>query len=315
MPTLDFTEAAHRVRMSVKLLKWFSSYSVLGRKLVFTNGAIDEADLLAFDGHLWGPWPNRNVPTGVSEELQREAMGRCTVCLQGGAVLEEAHLQRKTKELLHYSQHPHNLTLVCPNCHARYDRGDSMLTPDVLHTAKMAAQQRHMEGVDRDVARARATAAFYEQLRAIGRSEQMPGLVTGVNTTVPPLPELPPKVAAEFPVTAATIESLRGGPASNGSVWDRIDPDSSTPWMCLHGDDVSLVDYAQCPKCDHEDFRKNYETPSFAEFADDGAEVVAYFGDEDESTPTCQNCGHSPLHYTFVGLCSYHEHSHDRDDD
>lgn len=338
MPTLTLKQAAHRIRMSVKLLKWFASYAVLGKKLLIVDGMIDEADLSAFDQLLWGPWRDRSVPEGISHELKREARGRCTICGDVGP-LEEVHIKRRKKELDHYCQHPHNLTLGCPTCHTRYDSGDPSLPMDVIATCKEEAQQHHMREVDADIAMTEAVAKIVAphaaKLREAGRSFWAESIgaqavrdfsaivapVTGSaaapatsKTAIDRLGFMSGSLASDYPLTAATFESLIEGETDQGVVWQKLDADETEPWMCMYGDEIALVENAICPKCDEIDYSKHNEPTQSVERDKDGLGVIAHFEDAQgrSYTPSCKKCGRSPLHYEFQRLCGYHEHMEHR---
>ncbi len=148
---LSLKETAHRLRMTLSLVSWFTKNPVLGQKLRYAAERFDEEDIIAFDRALHSEWPNRYVPKGISVELKKEACGSCGLCNQPLDHLEEAHIKRKTKELAFYCQHPLNLLLLCPNCHTRYDSNDSSITVDTIKHVKDRLTSRLMKNVDRDV--------------------------------------------------------------------------------------------------------------------------------------------------------------------
>ena len=68
----NFQEAGHRLRVTPRLLKWFTSHSPKrdGRKLqqeVLGNFRATELD--AFDNYLRDPWQDKYVPAGIKIEL------------------------------------------------------------------------------------------------------------------------------------------------------------------------------------------------------------------------------------------------------
>lgn len=340
MQRLTFKQAAHRLRMSVKLLKWFASYGVRDRKLIVVAGAVEEEELLAFDTYLRQPWPDRDVPAGISAELKREARGRCTIC-DDPVPLEEAHIRRKGKEVDHYCQHPHNLTLACPTCHTRYDNGDKSLPLDVIETWKETAQQRHLREVDQDIA---MNAAIDEQLkpvveelrrlgpafwsepsaaRTIGELEAIVTHSTGGVGTPAASPGSPferleflsGSLASDFPVTSAKFESLLDSPGDEADVWRHIDADEKRePWMCIFGDEIALIEDVTCHACDSG--VDGYWNEIAASVEREYGQLIAYFEDHEGNlyTPKCPHCGHSRLDFQFQTLCSYHEHQAGKDD-
>lgn len=134
MALLSEIQAALRVGMSPRLLRWFSSYApkIDGkRKLAFEskNGEhyYVEGDLLAFDAFLKEPWPNGPgdrppIPAGILDEIRAEAHFQCAVCGHGNDG-EAAHILAVHTS---HSNHPHNLLWTCPNHHTAYDHGHRM---------------------------------------------------------------------------------------------------------------------------------------------------------------------------------------------
>lgn len=174
---VGYLEAAERFRYTPHLLKWFCRYAAKpgeGRKLLeVTEGNFHESELIDFERHLWRPWPTRYVPAGISAELKREASGVCVTCSAPCDVLEESHIRRKGIELEHYCQHPHNLLLLCPTCHRRYDGPSQQLDFETVRHRKEVAQGRLLAEVDRQVAIARAVSQLTAPLRqAIDSSDR-----------------------------------------------------------------------------------------------------------------------------------------------
>jgi hypothetical protein len=172
--------AAVRVRMSPRLLRWFTSYAPKGdtRTLAFRpldDGSYEyeESELHAFDEHLRTKWPaahagkRPHVPTGIHEEIKIEAAGGCGFC-QYMNKCEAAHIEAVATSL---SNHPHNLLFACPNHHTEYDQGHKMLGTVNAATVKAVKKELLEARVRRWRAEARAEnallllAAEVEELR------------------------------------------------------------------------------------------------------------------------------------------------------
>ncbi len=335
MPRLDYTQAAHQFRMTPMLLRWFAGHAPRqdNVKLKFdAQGTIELLDLRSFDEHLKEDWGNRYVPQGVRYELEREACGVCVVC-EKNEPLEEAHIERKGREAKFYFQHPHNLALLCANCHSRYDKNDQTLTFAVVRARKELRQKRMLAAVDMDVAMATAVEnliapmrklfstqgfTFWNSAPGVATAQQL-AVVTGSvgadtaqnNVTSEWLTNLSSSLAEDHPITSAKVASLLNSPAEDADVWERM-REPEEPGMCLFGDTHALVDSAVCPECEQESYEGTNEEPASVELVD--GQVVAYFHTADGGvyTPECEHCGHSPLAYEFQRLCSYHMHQADK---
>lgn len=163
---LSYKEAAVRLKITVRLLKWFQGHSPKrdGRKLVVSkNGLIEEDELLAFDAYLRSEWPSKYVPKGIEREIRCEAKGTCGLCEQRCNKPEMAHIERKDFELKYHCQHPHNLLSICGDCHNRYDSDDTSIDHDVVRQAKDNRLSALLEGVGRDVAAANLASKIIEE--------------------------------------------------------------------------------------------------------------------------------------------------------
>ncbi len=135
MAWLSEIQAAVRLRMSPRLLRWMSSYSPKcdGRKLGYRTAVdasreYEEAELVAFDKYLRAPWPTPpkgerpHRPEGILQEVKIEAGCGCALC-EWMNNCEAAHIEAVAKS---HSNHPHNLLWACPNHHTEYDKGHAI---------------------------------------------------------------------------------------------------------------------------------------------------------------------------------------------
>ena len=341
MARLNYDEAAHRVRMTPTLLKWCTKYAPRrdGMKLAFApDGTIDEQDLTSFDAHLRADWGDKYVPTGILEELKREALGRCATC-PDTQPLDGAHVNRRKHEALHYYQHPHNLLLMCKNCHGRYDSmKDPTLTHAVISHRKGVLQSGLLEAIDREIHAAREVekliapfraslafagslsfwsgapgAAAYQQLSMLSGSLGAP--VPTPSTGAQRLLALSSALAPQYPLAAAKVASLFDGLGTDTETWEHLDDGEQETWLCSRGDGaIAMVESARCPNCDEETGECYNEEPVAVERQ--GDLLVAYFhdGHDDTYTPSCPSCGNSPLDFTFQSLCGYCEHMTGKND-
>ncbi len=126
-------EAASLTAMSPDLLKWLTSYAPkhgVDRKLPVAKKEdgqhfYDRAELLAFDAWLKKPWPRKDgkrpgIPTGIMQEIKREANGSCVVCYGHKDTCEAAHIDPVSKS---DNNHPENLIWLCANHHTAFDKG------------------------------------------------------------------------------------------------------------------------------------------------------------------------------------------------
>lgn len=313
--SLDWKRVAADLRITPMLLKWFSRYQVnkgdgQRRRLTCKDGRapISKA-AMDFDRWLSTPWPSKSVPAGISRELERESLGLCVLCRTPTDVPEEAHINRKhvfkdgkiTKryELDHYSQHPHNLLHLCPNCHSRYDRIDAGgVTNAGVRQAKETALAKLLESVDRDVAlaeevkRAAMTNDRLEQLweslsaamasddavlvRLPGSSQALEGLrlsdefwlLSSANSVPPNLGTEKAFRRSSIPITANVIGELVDSeghftpPSSPNVEWTDV-PDEPEYWQCSRGcGEQAEIEAAYCSACEepNDDASEGYVT-------------------------------------------------------
>ena len=350
---VGFVEAAHIVRMTPRLLRWFTSYSPKndGQKLPFkTHGKISLEDLHRFDTYLRDPWPSRSVPAGISQELRREACGKCGLCDAPVDTLHEAHIDRKGIEVEYYQQHPHNLMLLCPNCHTRYDqRTKGSITNDVVRSAKMRMVSRLLEGVDRDIALEKmirnATSSQPNQHHTQTGRLDMPqdrvdaliDVVTKMQAQLASLEAAQEKITslerslgAELPVSAArlstlshqTTEGLPSIPTPDADdLWMAIPPGPEfRPGECMRGDgSYALLEDAYCEKCD-QDLMLSPEEPIAIDYDASGKivsvyleEPTGYKGETEAVRVLCEKCNSdNDLEFSFGSYCSYCQHMYDK---
>jgi hypothetical protein len=354
---LDYKQAAVKLGMTVILLKWFSRYSPKsdGRKLqVSDEGFIEEAELEAFDKHLWSEWPTRSVPAEISRELQREAQGTCPICNRGTDVPQEAHIDRKGKEIAHYAQHPHNLILLCRECHGRYDDlPGSTITNDVVRTAKKRVLSRLLEDVARDVATAHAVTKQIEETREavrgvisrIGSTVQVPTNAAldedllnrvaqavleaaGIHLDAEPvstpeaLSETLQQIGAAMtytrPATAGVLRSyaahLDAAKEDLADEWDHVPVDERA--KCIRCGSPALISELECVRCSQTNWTLS-DSESYR--IDEKGQV--YESDDDDRYPSrpirCDHCKGTLFTVHFKSLCGWCDHMSERarDDD
>jgi hypothetical protein len=340
---LSLPEAAHRLRMTVQLLEWFARYAAKRdeRKLVLgPDRKIDEVEVAAFEAHLRAAWPNKNPGAGILAELERESRGRCGLCRDHASPREAAHIDRLNEELDHHCQHPHNLILLCANCHTRYD-----LARDIdSRTIRFAKQQlisQLMEDVDRDVSMTQRLQAFVETegprilaaqfekmmtttvpLRlAQAVTAQAETVVTG-SANAPPassdeaqhrLAALSSSISDQSPFTSRLL--LRFGTSFANdrpslprvTIEDLVD-DRLTPGRCLRCDSPTAIDRASCVDCGEDAGQHEHATA-----IGDGTYEL---GDEDQRGDVhpfaCEDCGSERFEVEFNSMCDYCEHMADK---
>lgn len=129
-PKLNQFEAAILLKMSPRLIKWFTSYAPKWketRKLKYIDSKDEfiyfrKEELVDFDKYLSSPWPSKtdkerpNIPIGIEDEIKLESSFICAIC--GHTSIELTHI-----DPVHNSKnnHPHNLISLCPNCHDSFD--------------------------------------------------------------------------------------------------------------------------------------------------------------------------------------------------
>jgi len=350
VPTLSYKEAAHRLRMTIRLLKWFESYAAKddNRKLQFAGGLIDEKHLVSFEANLRAAWSSRRVPSGIKKELLLEAAGKCALCEEPCEHPEEAHIDRKDEELPHYCQHPHNLILLCASCHGRYDRGSKTLTNEVVRKRKDLLLSRLMEDVDRDIALAKvAEHAISEVHRvlAIGSGRPDPtsnkywtaltgSLFASSGSTptemlaTPSSSELPEKLqqAGELLVDTMPLTSgtLRASAERLGSATTFIPPTEADTWdyieaepvagQCLRCEQQTPLEGYTCLNCEHSGVDHHGEVPCFVD-RDTSPPRVEFEDARGESySLTCKKCESEDLEFEFQSLCDYCRHVSEKDE-
>lgn len=348
MAKLSYKEAAHRLRMTVGLLKWCERYAPMkdGMKLVFTNGLIEDADLLAFDAHLRTEWPSRAVPTGIRNELRLEAAGRCGVCSNPCEHFQEAHIDRQGKEALYYYQHPHNLILLCGSCHDSYDRG-STVGNNVVRKRKDILLSRIMEDVDRDIAIAKITrdgvAEIYRVLAAnAGKPDHRStkgwiaftdSLFAAPGTTPPDLVSTPESselgaklqlasdlLVLTMPVTSGTlrgsVERLEKGDPftapTEAEAWEFIESEP-VEGECPRCSQQTPIESYTCLNCEHWGVDCHGEVP-FVDREPSPPRVELEDAQGDSYQVECEKCGSKKLEFEFQPLCDYCRHVTEKDD-
>lgn len=342
MPKLTYKEAAHRLRMTVSLLKWCERYAPKkdGQKLKFTGGLVEEADLIAFDSHLKTAWPSRALPTGIRKELHLEAAGQCGVCGDPCEHFEEVHIDRLNKELKYYCQHPHDLILLCGGCHGRYDRG-STITNAVVRKRKDILLSRLMEDVDRDMAVAKiARDGLVELHRTLAANAGRPdpqstqewiaftASVFATGTTPADLVETPDDAGLgtkleqasrllvnTMPVTSGTLRAVaekleEGGsfaPPTEAEAWEFIEPERE-PGECLRCGQQTPVEEYTCPKCDHWGTDHHGEVPVSVDRDQSPPRVEFEDARRDSYALKCEKCGSTKVDVEFQSLCDYCRH-------
>jgi len=350
MAKLNYKEVAHRLRVTVRLLKWLTSHSPKGdgRKLRFASGAIEESEVIEFESYLRGCWPSRAIPSGVAQELLLEAAGKCGICDEPCEHFEQAHIDRKGRELPHYNQHPHNLILLCGSCHGRYDRGSHAVTNPVVRKRKETLLSRLMEDVDRDIALAQivpgAVAAMCRAFLAnAGMADAQSGQrwvdftarLFAENGAVPvEIASVPNRstlklnlqdagrlVSDTMPVTSGTlrwvaerVESPTTVAApSDAEAWESIDQERRSGECDRCAEQTALESYT-CASCDHWGDEQSGEVPVLVDY--DASPMRVEFEDAsgESEALTCEACGSDDLEFEFQRLCDYCEHMTGKDD-
>lgn len=337
MALISYKQAAHQLRVTVKLLKWYTRYGALGTTLVEVNGEFDEAALGSFDQLLRGPWPKRYVPAGIADELRREARGACVLCGHASDVLEAAHVQRKDVEVAYYCQHPHNLIMLCPTCHSRYDQVGRTVTHDVVQQAKTVALSRLMEDVDRDIQLAGIGREQLSQLMSIGSQDLVPDsrretlrefiqTLTGepladfhVRSLATRLSEAAAHVSSTMPVTGSVLTAYseeldrpvpqRSEP-SDVELWEGFEQ-RRAPGECEQCGESTEIESGSCLDCDADlsDFAGD------TAYEDNEGWRVSRYDPQDGDTSErlrCPSCGSSNVDLEFTSLCGGCQHFVDR---
>lgn len=333
--------------MTSTLLWWFAKKGVKGgQKLKVVDGCIEEADLVAFDGLLNEPWETRYVPSGITEELKLSDPGKCPACSEPCSVLEEAHIHRLHEELEHYSQHPHNLILLCRNCHGRYDRKDEFVTHEAIKNLKQQQLSRLMENVDRDIRLSRLVPQYLDRLiaekvsehLAIGSAPIAPAMAPvfaqlqqfkydiGSDATLSEgLRKTAQVVYASMPITGSTLSAFATAfeklpdervTPSQGDVWEEYDS-PIVNGLCLRDNSPTGIEDISCDDCGSGTGGEHHgEVPHQR----DGVWYISTMdarGDHNEEELKCDDCGSTNLLIEFQSLCDYCEHMQEKmmDDD
>jgi len=348
---MDYAEAAYHLQITVKLLSWFRSYSAKGdgRKLVVDDdGQIDDVEVQAFDAYLRGAWPSRNVPVGVTHELRREARGQCGCCAGPCSVLEEAHINRRGVEVEHYFQHPHNLILLCPTCHARYDSTtDKFINNEIIKHSKEVLLGRLMENVKTDIERARRVQTAAEELKAEWRARAglsidqrwEAGAVEFFDQTVVAsgLRQLP--VAGAVRVQSAAdlkdgLAFLSGALAPTQPVTSSaldgyaeqvgvsLDPIEGDPWgwspkegECSRCGEAAMIEHAVCANCETSQYLDDEDQYHIDAHEDGGVRILTEDARGEKQAVRCDDCDSD--HFTeieYETYCSYCQHMVGKDD-
>lgn len=310
---LSIDEAAHYLRMTVDLLEWFSRHDPKsdGRKLVpDVDGRYSRANLDDFNEHLWDQWPTKYVPAGIATELQREARGMCVVCRAPSDFLEQAHINRMGCERATHSQHPHNIALLCPTCHTRYDNSRGALTLATVQHAKQNALSALMESVDRDVVLQRLLTEVYDRFRTglAGSSETLRDACNLVKAFIPDIERrardplgvlqvIVKELATTHPRTVVTARSILETQAQTRMGWGS--PSGVRRGHCANGDgNPAILEEWRCADCGERGFV--YAQP----FSVNGGRVLNVFMEEDADPIECSNCeSNESLKYTWSETC------------
>lgn len=341
---LTYNEAAHKLRMTPTLLKWFTGWAPRrdGRKLLEVRpGEFLESELDAFDAHLRQDWGNDYKPVGIRQEIGKEAKGTCGLCENACDKLDAAHIDRKGSEVDYYFQHPHNLLLVCRNCHGRYDDPKLKgLTHQVVRQAKTNRLNALMSSVDADVARARSVEEGVEAIKREARERfsllasqpdtllwhLAPGdllRATGSSVDLGTLLSLSADAALRHasgslsnePVTAAVLDGYAAEASGEdgykpGSEWQFIDaqPDEGYCWC---GEISELAEYS-CEDCGHTGFNVD---PPVAVVANSAGFNVPVYEDQrmDREELRCEKCGSTHIACSFNEYCSRCEYKRPKD--
>jgi len=342
---MDYKHAADRLKMTIHLLKWSAGHSPKsdGRKLeVSAEGDISEEEIESFEKYLREPWTARYVPAGISKELKREARGSCGCCGDPCTVLEEAHIDRKDIEAEFYCQHPHNLILLCRNCHGRYDDAtDKFITNDVIKHCKNRLLEELIKDVRDDVARAEGIRRAHQQMMEEARTKavsptlwwdghamevfQKSVLEQGMDK-FPIAAGIRPGTGAELkdalialsgslggsePATAGTLRSMAQGVGDSLEVaekdeWEYVPQDSECS-RCLS---PAMLDSLVCAACEQDD-NEVHDNENYLVEEEEGGHAAVYLEEADGEyrVHRCPNCGSE--HFSQVcyrTYCAYCEH-------
>jgi len=333
---LSLKEAAHRLRMTVKLLLWSKSYSPKRdqRKLAINrDGTIDEAEVQAFDAYLRATWTDKNPGSEIQREIDRESRGLCGLCLKHSDTTEAAHINRKDIELDHYCQHPHNLINLCADCHTRYDRLRT-LTNDQIRHAKEQLVARLMEDVDRDLEMHWSIRAYVAEhgpklLSASvaslgftqGLTQHAESVVTGSVTRSPMTPTevdtklsfLSGSIEVQSPITSKLLSTYatslkQGEPPTEVKLEELFDDPLPRPGKCYRDGADTAMESASCTECGEDAGHHEITVPR-------GDGTYELFDEEvrgDTAQVECE-CGSTAFDVEFEALCSYCAHMADKD--
>jgi len=345
---MNYKEAACHLDMTVKLLKWFTRNAVKGEKLIeVTPGNFDLTELNKFNEHLKAKWPTRNVPAGISYELKREAKGICGNCQQHSFNLEEAHIDRKGREVTDYCQHPHNLILLCPTCHKRYDdKNDKFVTNDVIHSNKDRVLQGLMLDVKADIEQANLIKLSVEKL-TVGFSssgqnkeqwwDSFAGAIyeriveSGVySQATSPLAApasgselketmnyISSSVSQSKPVTSGVLDTISNNIGSEphphlDDEWEEIEAEGT----CERCGEKAMLGVLVCAGCDEEDHSVITEESYISEEISDGVYIIQLLlADGSMKLHKCSNCQKAEfVELQYQPFCSYCDYQMAKDD-
>lgn len=326
---LPLKNVAHRLRMTVALLQWCRRYSPKrdDRKLSFnSDGTIDDEEVTAFEEYLRAPWPDKNPGAEILREIARESRGLCGLCSRATDATEAAHIDRFGIELSHHCNHPHNLVMLCVDCHARYDRLKTIQNDTVKH-AKQQLISRLMEDVDRDLEMSRLLQGWVAQhgphflsawtASAQGLVQQAETVVTGSTSTTPPtstttsdkLSFLSGSVEQTSPLTAKLLSKYalsvkkKEPPPSDISIESLFDEKPPEPGRCLRDGANTPMESARCSACGEDAGHHSLIVDigsGLYELYDEG-----FHGDTDQVA--CE-CGGTSFEVEFEALCEYCAH-------
>jgi hypothetical protein len=343
---LTLEQAAHKLRMSVDLIRWFTRYSAKrdNRKLPRNaDGTFDATDLESFDAHLWGPWPDKNPGKGILRELQWESRGRCGHCNDACDVRETAHINRLGVELAYHCQHPHNLMEMCPNCHSRYDVVKVIENATVKHFKRRLLSDL-MAAVDRDVlmqkeirlalnadsALERRVAEMERQISVLSNAQRLTyhaeSVVTGSAQSAPSstseaeerLEMLSGSLLPQSPITSALLRNYAACvrdaelPTVESNVDEPFDEWKQESGVCLRCDESTSVESVCCAECGSVP-----AWPDHTELLKDGSfaiyKEVWQYKEPDTVQILCEHCESAHFEVEFESLCDYCRHVFSKD--
>jgi len=347
---MNYKEAAYSLNMTVKLLKWLTMYSPKndGRKLLESKpGQFEESELKDFNQYLHGSWDNRNIPKEIVRELKREAHGLCGNCKEHSSNLDGAHIDRKGIEIPHYCQHPHNLILLCPTCHRRYDDiHDKFVTNDLIHTNKEKLIHDLMKDVKFDIDKSELLKDYMDQLKlstlvteksaeewwnVIAGDLYKRVVLSGILAADPPAAAIPTSgtelkdalsymsssIAPTKPITSILLQSISDNVGSvpisyEQEEWENIDQEG----QCIICPEQAMLDGVVCAKCGLWDYTVNRSDDyEIEEFNPGLFDVRLPAGDGSYESHPCDSCGSTTfVEISYLLCCSYCDYKMNVDD-